>query len=390
MTDRGERLARLALARSAGIGPVLYFRLLARFGSAAGALEALPRLVALGRIPRVVPGDTERAEAELALAEARGARVLLHGDPGYPSILDSLEDPPPVLTCLGRHELLERPAVAIVGARNASANGCSFARALARRTADAGLTVVSGLARGIDAAAHEGALAGEASTIAVTASGVDLAYPPENAALMERIAADGLVVSERPMGAEPRARHFPRRNRTIAALSLGVVVVEAAERSGSLMTARLAAELGREVMAVPGTPLDPRHRGTNRLLREGATLVESVEDIRAALGPVVRGAPPPRAAPRAPAARPAAPAAPCPAEADTMPAAPAPETAAPAHLSPLARRIDAQLAPEPLAVDELVRQCGAAAAEVQQALFELELEGRIAWHPGNRVARVSG
>lgn len=389
MPDPAERLARLALARSQGIGPALYFRLLARFGSAAEALAALPRLIAAGRLPRVIPATRDRAAAELAAAEAFGAQVVLHGEPGYPPILATLDDPPLVLTYLGRSELLDQPAVAIVGARNASANGCSLARALAKATADVGLTVVSGLARGIDAAAHEGALLGAASTIAVTASGVDIAYPPENAQLLERIAASGLVISERPMRAEPRAQHFPRRNRLIAALSLGVVVVEAAERSGSLMTARLAAELGREVMAVPGTPLDPRHRGTNQLLREGATLVESASDIVSALGPAARGTPPRHRPSRrrmqsAEVARPA-----CPTRDQPAAAAPA-ATVADGQLSPLARQIDACLAPEPLAVDELVRQCGVAAAEVQQALFELELEGRIAWYPGNRVARVSG
>lgn len=392
IVDPAERLARLALARSAGIGPVLYFRLLARFGSAREALAALPRLVALGRLPRVRPADLAGAEAELEAAAAHGARVLLHGEPGYPARLGCLEDPPPVLTCLGRAELLDRPAVAIVGARNASANGRSFARRLARELAGSGLVVVSGLARGIDAAAHEGALGTEPSTLAVTACGVDLAYPPENEGLMRRIVEEGLVVSERPMGAEARARHFPRRNRTIAALSLGTVVVEAAERSGSLMTARLAAELGREVMAVPGTPMDPRHRGTNRLLREGTTLVETAADVLDALGPLAAACdvgpgtprPPARRRHPSPAARQVA-AAECrePGEAD----GPGPE---PAGVSELARRVLGHLAPEPVAVDELVRQSGASAADLQQALFELELEGRIVWHPGNRVARTGG
>ena len=187
----------------------------------------------------------------------------------------------------GRAELLERPAVAVVGARNASANGRMFAHGLARELAEAGLLVVSGLARGIDTAAHEGALAAGAPTLAVIASGVDVAYPSDNAGLMEQIAESGAIVSERPLGAVPQARHFPRRNRLISGLTLGVVVVEAAPNSGSLITARLAAEQGREVMAVPGSPLDPRHRGTNQLLRDGATLVESAADVLAALGPLV-------------------------------------------------------------------------------------------------------
>lgn len=397
MADPQERLARLALARSAGIGPVLYFRLLKRFGSALAALRALPRLVALGRLPRVRPATLAEADAECEAAAKHGAIILLHGEPGYPARLACLDDPPPVVTCLGRVTLFERPAVAIVGARNASGNGRSLARKLACGVAEAGLTVISGLARGIDAAAHEGALGTPASTIAVTASGVDIAYPPENAGLLQRIAAEGLVVSERPMGGEPRAQHFPRRNRMIAALSLGVVVVEAAEHSGSLMTARLATDLGREVMAVPGTPLDPRHRGTNRLLREGAALVESADDVLHALGPLSAGritpAPQPTPTrPAPPADRPGGQASTARTFAYDDPRGDAVELEerVPAHLSPLARLVHSRLAPEPLPVDELVRECGATAADVQQALIELELEGRIAWHPGNRVARAGG
>ena len=204
-----------------------------------------------------------------------------------------------MLTVRGDAGLLHRPAVAVVGARNASANGCAFARALGRELAAAGLVVVSGLARGIDTAAHEGALAADGATVAVIAAGVDVAYPPENAALMARIAAEGAVVSERPLGATARAKDFPRRNRVIAGLALGVVVVEAAPASGSLITARLALEYGREVMAVPGSPQDPRHRGTNQLLRDGAHLVESAADVLAILAPMLaRHEPPPARARR--------------------------------------------------------------------------------------------
>ena len=212
--------------------------------------------------------------AEIEALAALDGRMLVRSAADYPPLVGALPDAPPVISVRGRAELLRRSAVAIVGARNASANGCAFARMLARELARAGLVVVSGLARGIDTAAHEGALAASGPTVAVIAAGADVAYPPENAALMRRIASEGAVVSERPLGATARAKDFPRRNRVIAGLSLGVVVVEAAPASGSLITARLALEYGREVMAVPGSPMDPRHRGTNQLLRDGAHLVE--------------------------------------------------------------------------------------------------------------------
>ncbi len=376
-----EKLARIALARSSGIGPVLWSRLLRRFGTARAAHRALPGLVARGGIREGRIASLAEAEREIAAAERLGARILVLGEPGYPARLAHLSDPPPVLRLRGDPALLEGPAVAVVGARNASANGCAFARTMARELADAGLLVVSGLARGIDTAAHEGALGRPGGTAAVLACGLDIAYPPENAALTEAIAEAGLLLSEQPFGESPRAKHFPRRNRLIAALSLAVVVVEAAERSGSLMTARLAAELGREVMAVPGTPLDPRHRGTNRLLREGAALVQSAAEVLELLdGPGGLRRPSP---------------------ADAVPAAPPPEERAagrperrggsgPPAGPGLRERLESRLAPEPLAVDELVRQCQASAADVQEALLELELAGRITWHPGNRVSRAAG
>ncbi len=229
-----------------------------------------------------------RRQAELEALHRLGCHLLAWDQPGYPPPLAEIADPPPLLTVLGDPAILSLPAVAIVGARNASAHGRMIARTLAKELAEAGLVVVSGLARGIDTAAHEGVIAAGGRTVAVIASGVDVAYPPENQGLMAEIAATGAVVSERPLGAAPQARHFPRRNRVIAGLSQGVVVVEAAPQSGSLITARLAAEQGREVMAVPGSPMDPRHRGTNRLLRDGATLVESAQDVCAACLGVAR------------------------------------------------------------------------------------------------------
>ncbi|MDW8369507.1 MAG: DNA-processing protein DprA, partial [Geminicoccaceae bacterium] len=292
--DPAERFARLRLARSPGIGPKSHAKLLARFGSARAAVEALPGLLATGRWPGLELAPEAAVERERAAIEAAGVQLLLAGEPAYPTRLAALADAPPVLLVRGSVELLRAPSVAVVGARNASTHGRLLAAQMARALAAAGLVVVSGLARGIDTAAHEGALEGPGSTVAVLASGVDRAYPEENAALLERIAQAGCAVSERPLGAEPQARHFPRRNRIIAGLALAVLVVEAAPASGSLITARLALEAGREVMAVPGSPLDPRHQGTNKLLREGAHLVESAADVLAVLGAISREHPPPR------------------------------------------------------------------------------------------------
>jgi DNA processing protein len=374
-----ERLDWLQLCRSDGIGPRTFSKLLRRFGSARRAYEELPRLAAqMGTSDRLRRSRREDAEAELEALEQLGARLIALAEPAYPKRLAEIADPPPVLTVRGDLDLLHLPGVAIVGARNASGNGRMLAGSLARELATAGLVVVSGLARGIDTAAHEGALASGA-TVAVIASGIDVPYPPENAELMERIAATGAIVSERPPGSVPQARHFPKRNRLIAGLSLGVVVVEAAPQSGSLITARLAAEQGREVMAVPGSPLDPRHRGTNQLLRDGAVLVETADDIRTALGPLA--AQPARSEIRR-ARRP--PPDPGPASGT---ASPADRPARPGQDDLLAR-LCGRLGPEPLLVDELIRQCDATTAEVQRALLELELEGRIERHPGNRVSLV--
>ncbi|MDX1542150.1 MAG: DNA-processing protein DprA, partial [Geminicoccaceae bacterium] len=355
-------------------------KLIQRFQTAARALERLPGVV------RECGWDTERfrlctvaeAEAELEGLERIGGHLLLLADAAYPERLRRTDDPPPVLSVRGDPTLLAQPSVALVGARNASGNGRAFAERLARELTGEGLVVVSGLARGIDTAAHQGALEGGA-TVAVVASGIDVAYPPENARLMERIAADGAVVSERPLGREPQARHFPRRNRMIAGLSLGVVVVEAAPKSGSLITARLAAEQGREVMAVPGSPLDPRHRGTNRLLRDGATLVEDAAEVMDALRSQI-DARLPRPAPEPPVVQ---------RREVEQRAVRSPLAVAAGDDLPVRSRIRTRLGPEPLLVDELIRQCDASSAEVQQALIELELEGRIERHPGNRVSLAS-
>ncbi|MGD9741806.1 MAG: DNA-processing protein DprA [Dongiaceae bacterium] len=362
-----ERIARLRLARTGGIGPITYRQLMARFANAAAALEAVPELArrAGGRAPRVA--SKSAADAELDRAAQAGATLVTLGEAAYPSAVAAIEDAPPVLTLLGRAELPARPTVAIVGARNASAGACRIAQDLARELGAAGFVVTSGFARGIDAAAHAGSLS--TGTIAVFAGGADVIYPPEHAALHRSVAAQGLILSELPLGTEPHARHFPRRNRLISGLSSGVVVVEAALRSGSLSTARFALEQGREVMAVPGSPLDPRCRGSNHLLREGARLVEGIDDILTALGGSIALADP----------------SPLQAEAPPPALAYPPEAALSGDLEPHLQ-VAERLGPTPVAVDELVRQCQMSPPVVRAALLDIELAGRLERHPGDRVS----
>jgi DNA processing protein len=361
-----EKLDWLRLARSEGVGPVTFFHLVRFYGAVGKALEALPELARRsGRKAPIRIASRAEAERELAANARAGARLLAWLEPEYPVRLAAIEDAPPLVSVRGAAPLLARDTVAIVGARNASANGRAFAEKLARELGDAGFVVASGLARGIDAAAHKGALA--RGTAAALAGGIDVCYPPENRALFDAIGAQGALVAELPPGTEPLARHFPRRNRIISGVAQAVVVVEAAERSGSLITARLAGEQGREVCAVPGSPLDPRCRGSNNLIREGAALTEGVDDVIRALGGRRMTAPP--AALAEPALEPAS----VPAEGD----------------ADKARAIVIeQLSPSPTAVDELVRQTDLPPALVASALLELELAGRIERHPGNRVARL--
>lgn len=352
-----ELIDRIQLSRSPGIGPVTYRQLIARFGDASAALAALPDLARRGggSVPRIMRRDDAEREAERV--ETLGARYLVFGQGLYPRLLATMEDAPPLLIVKGELKLLGRSAVAMVGARNASAAACRFARGLAHDLGRDGLVVVSGLARGIDAAAHDGAM--DSGTIGCAAGGVDIFYPPENEARQRRMFEVGLVVSERPPGLEPRARDFPRRNRIIAGLSSGTVVVEAAPRSGSLITARLAAEAGREVMAVPGSPLDPRAQGCNQLIRDGATLIQNAADVVEALRPSAL----------------------CLAE------PPAPTFEAPAEPGDSERQsIHELLGPVAVAVDELVRLSGASPAEVQLVLLELDLAGRLDRHAGGRVS----
>ncbi len=355
-----ERIARLRLARTDGVGSVSYGQLLKRFGTAEAAVEALQ---GMGR-PLAAEGIAER---ELAAAGAVGARHVLLGEPDYPPLLAELADPPPVLVAAGDPELAARPVVAMVGARNASAAGRGLAFEMAEALGAAGWVVASGMARGIDAEAHRGALS--TGTIGCVAGGVDVAYPPENAELQAMVAARGLLLSEMPPGTEPQARHFPRRNRLIAGVSRGVVVIEAAHGSGSLITARIAGEAGREVMAVPGHPRDPRSTGGNGLIRQGATLVEQVADVLAVLNPfavIERQVPPSR---RAASVRP-------------LRAAPAPAVAGQGDLIDL-------LSVSGVALDEVVRASGLPVAAVQAMLSDLEIEGQIVRLAGGRVARVS-
>jgi DNA processing protein len=355
-----DQIARLRLIRSENIGPVTYFQLLARFGSAAAALEAIPDLAARGggRAPRLA--SRSAIEREMDQVDRIGARYLFLGQGLYPPLLAELETAPPALIVKGHPSLLDRPTVAMVGARNASAAACRFARSLAQALGNAGTVVVSGLARGIDTAAHDGAL--ETGTIAVVAGGVDIFYPPENESRQRAIAERGLVVSEQPPGVEPRSRHFPSRNRIIAGLAYGTVVVEAAPRSGSLITARCAAECGREVMAVPGSPLDPRAQGCNQLIREGATLVQSADDVLEAVGPA--GTPPFRQPERNYAT---------------------PEVVVEAD-DEARKAVTGLLNGTPVPVNELIRQSELPPAVVQTVLLELELAGRLERHAGGRVS----
>ena len=371
-----DDLDRLRLARTEGVGPLTYRRLLRRYENAAAALDALPGLARAGgrAASPAIPGRDE-AEREFEQAGRARAALLFVDGPGYPKLLALLEDAPPVLAVQGRPEVLDARAVALVGSRNASANGQLLAETMAEDLAAAGLVVVSGLARGIDAAAHEGALrAGR--TVACVAGGIDMPYPSEHADLQARIARTGAVVAEAPPGTAPQARHFPRRNRVIAGLSLGVVVVEAALRSGSLITARQAQEAGREVYAVPGSPLDPRCRGANDLIRQGARLAETAADVLEDLpehpGPGLGGGP--RFRRRGLMEEPGPPPEP-------------PED--PTTAGHIRDRIIGLLGPSATPVDELIRRTKVAPGAVMAVLLMLEVAGRVEMQPGNMVALLA-
>ncbi|MDI1284072.1 MAG: DNA-processing protein DprA [Reyranella sp.] len=339
--DPLERRARVKLARGHRIGPVTFHEALAHFGSARAACA---------RLAACADADVDREEARLAQA---GGRFLVVGDAAYPAALAAVPGAPPVMSAIGDLALLARPTLALVGARDASLAGRRFAAELAAALGAAGFAIASGLARGIDAAAHEASLA--TGTVAVLAGGIDQIYPPQNAALHRAIAAQGLILSESPVGTPPVARAFPRRNRIVSGLSTGVIVIEAAARSGSLITAQRAAEQGREVFVVPGSPMDPRYAGSNSLIRDGAILVRDANDILDVLG------------------RPSAPTQPLERKGQNRPG------------GDMGKVLEA-LGAVPTAVDELVRRCQVSAASVAEVLLALELEGRLERHRGNRVS----
>ncbi|MFT3727057.1 MAG: DNA-processing protein DprA [Terricaulis sp.] len=349
---RPERIAWVRLARTPRIGPLTFHRLIARFHTASAAIEALPR------ISNLAAPHEARATDEIDAAEAMGARLVAACEPDYPPLLAQLDAPPPILSMRGNTALLKKPAIALVGSREGSAASLLFAERIAGELGEAGFTVVSGLARGIDAAAHKGALA--SGTAAVLAGGLDHPYPPQNLKLHAEIVERGLVVSEAPLGTIARARDFPRRNSIISGVSRAVVIVEAALRSGSLITARAAADQGRDVMAAPGSPLDPRSRGCNALIKQGATLIESAQDVIDALGDT-----PPKPRPLS--------AGPLFAEVE------APSAGLPGRIAKL-------LSPTPVHVNDLARLVEAPAGAVAAALTELELNGQAASLPGGYAA----
>jgi len=379
----GDRLNALRLVRSRRVGPVTWHRLLAEHGSAGAALAALPDIARAAGVEQYEVCPAGVAEAEMRQGAKAGARLLVHGEAEYPRALLDLPDAPPVLWVLGDITLLNRPSVAMVGARNASSLGMRMARRLGQGLAAAGFTIVSGLARGIDAEAHVAALAeGSASTVAVMAGGVDVIYPPENLALAQDIAAKGCRISEHPPGLEPQARHFPLRNRLVSGLSRAVIVVEAAAKSGSLITARSALDQGREVMAVPGHPFDARASGCNMLIRDGALLVRSPADVLEALGPPVDD----RAAQVDPDLRLP------PVSAPPVSAPPVPGPAAPQRplkdMAVLHGMILSRLGPSPLAEDQLLRDLAVTPAELAPELLTLELDGKIARQAGGLLSRI--
>jgi DNA processing protein len=369
-----DDIARLRLVRADGVGPITFRRLLARYRTPSRALEALPELAHSGgkSSPPAIP-SVAAARLEFDQTANLGGRLIFFGDPDYPPLLAHLDDAPPMIAVLGDVALLSEPAIAVIGGRNASAAGFRLAETLAEDLAKH-LTVVSGLARGIDGIAHTAAMR-TGRTVAAIAGGLDVAYPAENTNLQRLIGERGAVITEAAPGTQPQARHFPRRNRLIAGLSLGVVVIEAARRSGSLITARIAQDLGREVYAVPGSPLDPRSRGGNDLIREGAILTETAEDVLDNLTGFGALFP---ARPREETADPPS----CVSEEVT-------QLEQPTDLDQARSRLVALLSPTPVKVDDLVRRCQLSAGTVLAVLLELELAGRVVTLPGNRFALLT-
>jgi DNA processing protein len=367
-TSEDERFARLRLLRSRRVGVSTYKRLLTEHGTAQNALAALPTVARAAGVQNYTICPEGVVQAEMRAGKDAGARLIMHGTPDYPQTLAEIDDAPPFLWVLGNVDLLNRPTISLVGARNASSLGTRMAKALAQGLGEAGFVVVSGLARGVDAAAHLAALS--TGTIAVQAGGIDVIYPAENAQLAQDIAKSGLRISEQPMGLQPMARHFPSRNRIIAGLSRATIVVEAASKSGSLITARDALDQGRDVLAVPGHPFDARAAGCNMLIRDGATLVRNTADVIEVLGKALL---PEQTRPELDLA---------PTQKDATQQRSLRETAA-LHMQILSR-----LGPSPIAEDQLIRDLNAAPAKIAPVLIDLELDGQVLRQPGGLVSRV--
>ncbi len=362
-----EKLSWLRLIRTENIGPITFYKLLERYGSAENALKAIPELAKRGgRLEGLKAFPADQAEKEIEQTTKYGAKLIARDEPNYPELLAQLEDAPPLIAVLGHTALLPKHSLGVVGARNASLTGRKIAEDFSRKVAGAGYIIVSGLARGIDTAAHIASLT--TGTIAVIAGGIDVVYPKENENLYRQIAEQGAIIAESPFGTEPLARHFPRRNRLISGLSLGVLVVEAAMKSGSLITARMAAEQNREVFAVPGSPLDPRAEGTNKLIQDGAHLALNAEDIIRELKSLRLKAM------NDPSGGPWKGALDLPGQASSK----EPDESLRARLLEI-------LSPTPVQIDEVIRAAGAPVSEVLTVILELELAGRIERQPGNKV-----
>jgi len=360
--DDRQRRAWLRLIRTENVGPATFRMLINRFGSAEEALKALPELARRGGARQVRIRSEEEIDAEIAAAARMGAQFIALGEAHYPPLLAAVDNPPPIIAAKGHLNLLRQPMLAIVGARNASLAAVKLAQRMAIELGRAGYVIASGLARGIDAAAHQGSL--ETGTVAVLAGGLDRPYPPENDGLFRAIGERGVVLTEMPFGWAPRARDFPRRNRLVAGVSYGLLVVEAAHRSGSLISARLANEMGRLVFAIPGSPLDPRAAGTNKLLKEGAILVTESGDILTAVAPLIGRLPP-----------------------STADLEETPDLSATPDPGENERSLIVQaLGAAPVAVDEIIHHTGLPAAQVLLVLLELDLAGRLERHAGGKVS----
>ena len=361
-TTEEDTASRLRLLRSRRVGPATYRRLLAEHGSPENALKALPSIAKDVGVQGYEICPEGVVKAEIKAARAAGARIMIEGDGIYPPTLSDISDSPPIIWTIGNLSLLKRPMIAMVGARNASSLGTRMAKRLAQELTEMGFVIVSGLARGIDTAAHRGALSG--GTIAVQAGGVDVIYPAENATLTHDIGQQGLRISEMPMGLQPQARHFPARNRIISGLSKAVIVVEAAAKSGSLITARNALDQARDVLAIPGYPFDARASGCNMLIRDGATLVRSADDVVEAIGAVARNVP------------------------ELPLTAPEPQQKTLQATAALHDQILSRLGPAPIAEDQLLRDISAPPTQITPILVDLELDGKIARQPGGLLSRI--